>query len=237
MSAYFAANGHRVTGINLLVPWYGTPVCDVTIADAVRLTNPVALTAANLTLAMAVALDAAGAERQRSFAGSATARLVGGFGGWQRAVNVPPLGPVPTGIRRSVALRDLCAATGATQATRERFVLAKSIDTSIGSFWVPPRGATAASLLALLAGPLWWVDAAGTTQIAATRPTFAVTTPASVEMIAGAQGWATVATEDLRGWLPGARYVGPTVPEGFTVNAMRAHSGPDGVLRVEVLTS
>ena len=65
MSAYFAANGIRVTGINLLVPWYGAPVCDVTIADAVTLTNPVTLAAANLTLTMALAVDANGAARRR----------------------------------------------------------------------------------------------------------------------------------------------------------------------------
>ena len=231
---YLSANGHRCTSVNASFPYYGIPVVDVTIADAVTLTNPVALTIGNLTLRCALALDPNGNERQRPFAGSSQARLVGGYGGWQRTVSLPPLAN-PSGIMRSVALADVALATGADATTRERINSPKALDGTIGPFWVPPVVVTAGALLSALAGPLWWVDLAGVTQIASVRPTVAIATPASVEELGGASGWVRVATEDPAAWMPGATYKSATVPQPLTVSASRIHAGADGDLRIEVL--
>ena len=241
MTAYLAANGAHVVTVNLFVPWYGAAVADVVLADATALSGAVTLTIANATFAMSVARNPQGVELSRAFAGQTYARLVGGAGGWSRTVSLAPL-KAPTGgsVLLSTALNDLAmAAVNPVTGKAESVVLGSGLDRSIGAFYVPAVNRPAGSLLAALANPLWYVDAAGVTQVATTRTGPAIAaTAGQVEHYSAGMGWVSVATEDVRSWLtPGATYVSATVPMGITVNAARVHSGDDGVLRVEVLTA
>lgn len=231
---YMSANGSRVVSLDLLFPYIGAPVADVGLAAGDLLTNPVILRVGNLAVKMALARRPDGSVAQASFAGSTNARLVGGAGTWRNTVTLTPYNR-PAGVLLSAVLGDLAMATGTTAATRERVNLAKGLDRSLGLRYVPGVARPASFLLASLSGPLWWIDAAGVTQIATTRPAITIATPASVAELNGAKGWVSVATEDLAAWQPGARYVSATIPNGITVAASRMHAGSDGVLRVEVL--
>lgn len=238
MTAYLSANGAHVVTVNLLVPFYGAPVADVVLADATPLSGAVTLTIANLTLVMAVAFGASGAEQSGAFTGQTYARLVGGAGGWSQPVSLTPLRN-PAGILLSTALGDVAmAAKNPVTGKAETVSLASGLDRSIGLFYAPPPSAPASRLLSALANPLWWVGTDGVTRVATTRTGSAIAaTSAQVEMLSGSAGWARVATEDVASWAtPGATYQSALVPAGITVNAARVHSGEDGVLRVEVLT-
>ena len=238
MSFYLSANGAHVSSVDLRVPWYGAAVADITIASAFALSGSVSLTVGNLTLAMAVAINADGTEQSGSFAGQTFARLVGGAAGWRTPVSLPPLRN-PAGILLSTALGDVAmAAVSPITGAAESVSLAAGLDRPIGYFYVPQTGAPAGRLLAALAAPLWWVDAAGVTQVATTRPTSTIgATSGQVEHYDGGKGWLTVATEDVKAWAtPGATFTSALVPKGVTVNAARVRSGEAGDLRVEVLT-
>lgn len=239
MTAYLSVNGSQVTTVNAFVPWYGAPVADIVTTDAAVLSGSVALTIANLTLTMSVAFGADGKELSQSFAGQTYTRLVGGAGGWSQSVTLPPLRN-PTGILLSTALGDVAmAAINPVSGKAETVALATGLDKSIGGFWAPSPSTPAGRILSTLANPLWWVDAKGVTQIAATRTGSAIAaTAAQVEHYSRGKRWLSVATEDVASWLtPGATYTSATVPGGITVNAARVRSGEDGVLRVEVLTT
>lgn len=231
---YIHVNGQRVVALDLAVPWYGIPVADITLASGAPLPSPLSLTAGNLTLAMSVAKLPDGSPAQRSFAGTTTARLVGGAGSWGTAVSLTPYNS-PGGVLLSKVLADLATATGTSAATREGVTLAAGLDRSLGTLYVPETGAPASRILSLLAGALWWVDVKGVTQVATTRPTTTVTSPATVAELSGSKGWLSVATEDPLSWLPGATYTSATVTPVIKVAASRFHAGNDGTLRVEVL--
>lgn len=231
---YIHVNGQRVVSLDLAVPFYGIPVADIAIATGAPLPSPLSLTAGNLTLAMAVGKLPDGSPAQRSFAGTTTARLVGGAGSWGTPVSLTPYNS-PGGVLLSKVLTDLATATGTSATTREKVALAAGLDRSLGTLYVPETGAPASRLLSLLAGALWWMDTKGVTQVAATRPTTTVTNPATVTELSGAKGWVSVATEDPASWLPGATYTSATVTPAIKVAASRFHAGNDGALRVEVL--
>lgn len=231
---YLSANGLRVTTLDLSVPYYGLPVADVSLAAGSLLTNPVILRAGNLTMRMAVAKLPDGSPAQTSFAGSTTARLVGGAGAWSTPVSLAPYNN-PAGVLVSKVLADLAKATGTSDATRESATLAAGLDRSLGTLWVPETGAPASRILSVLAGALWWVDVGGVTRIASTRASTTVTSAATVEGYSGSAGLVTVATEDPAAWLPGATYTSAVIPAGITVAASRFRSDNGGQLRVEVL--
>lgn len=216
---------------------YGLATADIALASGTPLVSPVTLIIGNLSLRMAIARDPEDALMQRSFAGTTTARLVAGSGTWPTKVRLNPY-RAPTGaqVRLSTVLGDLAAATSSDAVTRERVTLAAGLDRDLGSLFVPETGAPAARILALLAGKLWYVDAAGVTQIVSARPTVAIKTQANVQQIDGAKGWVQVATEDVASWAtPGNTYTSPTV-QPLTIRASRIKAENDGLLRVEVLT-
>lgn len=225
---YLSANGIRCTTIDLQIPYYGAPVCDLALASPATLANPVTLTVGNLSLKMAVL-------RQRTYVGAATARLVGGSGSWQNRVTLSPYSN-PKGVLLSTVLKDLVMATGSTDATREKLKLGAGLDRSLGLFYVPKTNAIAAEILSSLAGALWYVDAAGTTQIASTRTAPAITSQADLDGYIGGKGWITVATEDPAAWMPGATFSSATVPQTITISSARIHADDKGRMRLEVLT-
>jgi hypothetical protein len=163
--------------------------------------------------------------RADPFAGSNSARIVGGAGGWGRSIALAPYRN-PAGVPLSLVLRDAAAAVGET--------VKLASDRLLGEFFTPESG-PAAWLLRRLAGELWWMDDAGVTQVGA-RPATTIKSPATVESYRGGRGWLTVATEDLAAWVPKATFSGTTVTRPITVGATRIASGSDGILRLEVLT-
>lgn len=215
---YLSANGARVTAANVSIPYYGLPVADVRLAGDEPLTNPVALVIGNLSLRMAVL-------RQRPFGGSTSARLVGGAGGWGRAVPAR-FYRLASGVPLSMILRDVAAEVGET--------VSLETDRLVGN-WYAREAGPAQRVLRQLAGELVWIDAAGVTQVGA-RATTSIKSPATVSDLDGGAGWVDVATEDVAAWRPGATFSGPSVPGGLTVGAVRIASGSDGTLRLEVLT-
>jgi hypothetical protein len=212
----------------LLVPLYGLAVADVTLADGGPLAPLVSLVLGNLTMAMAVGVDATGKLTQRTFAGVTQARLVGGFGGWSKRITIGPYG-MPSGVRASTVARDLAAATG------ERVSIAT--DKTIGPFYVPGRNVSAAAILRAIAGALWWCDEKGQTKIAGKRTPAPIRSAANVTRFDGDTRILRVATEDVAAWLPGATFTGATVPQTVTVQASRMHVANDGTLRIEAMVA
>lgn len=238
---FFASvNGRRVVSADVLIPCVGLPVADISMADgpSPASTSAAVLTIGNLTMQMAVSVGPVAA-RSGVFAGSGSARLVGGYGGWARPVSLTPY-RAPAGTQKvllSTVLRDLAAAAVGPAGSAERVNLATGLDRSLGAFYVPETGADAGRQLQALAGRVWWVDFAGVTQVAAARPATAITSASTIGDVNFARGILTAATEDPKVWVPGATFTGPTVPGGATLAGVRLHVGPDGVLRVEALTS
>lgn len=228
---YLAVNGLRLTDLDLAIPYYGAPIADVTLSTPSSLTSPVSLSVGNLTLAMAIATRADGTPAIVTFAGVTTARLVGGAGLWRTPVALNPYRAPPgsPGVMLSRVLGDLATATGGESVNL-------ATDRTLGPFFAPEPNVPASRILTLLAGALWWIDAKGVTQIAATRPTSTVGSFASVEHLDGGRGWATVSTEDPQAWVPGATYTGPTATIAVMATRVRA-DGASGTMRHEVLTS
>lgn len=238
MPFYCSANGSRVVSLDLLIPYQGAPVVDIGTADGPAPSGAVAFVVGNLSLAMAVT-QGPRTTRAGVFAGSATARLVGGAGGWARAVTIGPYRN-PGGVMLSQVLRDLAAAAVGPSGAAERVRLAEGLDTSLGAFYVVENGAQAGRLLAQLVaaiGAVWWVDTKGITQIAATRPTSVITTASTIGDVSYARGRLDAATEDPRSWVPGASFTGVTVPGSVLLTDIRMHAASDGRLRIEALTA
>ncbi len=214
---YATANGLRVTAADIAEPYYGLPVADVTIAGGDTLAPSVALVIGNLTRRMTVV-------RQRPFAGSTSARLVGGAGGWGKLVPARAY-QNPGGVPLASVLRDVAAEVGETVAI--------AVPRTVGLFYAR-EAAPAERVLRQLAGALWWMSPLGVTQVGP-RLSSVIKTPATVTTLDGAKGWVQVATEDPAAWLPGATYTRATVPGGLTVAAVRYSMGDAGALRLEVL--
>jgi hypothetical protein len=217
MSHYASVNGLQATSFSLSIPYYGAWVADVDLAPSQALSESVVLVAGNLTLRGTNL-------RADPFAGSNSARIVGGAGGWGLPIALAPYRN-PAGVPLSLVLRDAASAVGET--------VRLAADRSLGEFYVPEAG-PASWLLRQLAGELWWVDSAGVTQVGA-RPSTTIKSQTAVTEYRGGRGWLTIATEDLAAWMPKATYSGPTVTKPITVGATRISSGDDGILRIEVL--
>ncbi len=215
---FASANGLRVTHADIGTPYYGIACGDIMLASDALLPPSVDFVVGNLTQRMSVI-------RQRPFAGSTRARLVGGGGGWGR--NVPArLYQNPAGVPLASILRDVSIEVG------ETVVLAAA--RTVGLFYAR-EAAPAERVLRQLAGSIWYMSPGGVTQVGP-RPALKIKSAATVEDLDGAKGWLTVATEDPASWLPGATYTSPTVPGGLTVAATRLRTDSGGVLRLEVLT-
>lgn len=221
MTAFATANGARIVTLSLSLPLYGTWEADVTLADPAPLTAPVALTLGNLSLVGAV-------YRQGPFGGVQYARLVGGGGGWRSTLPAQAYGN-PGGVLLSTVLRDAAAAVG------EQVNVPSTVDAVIGQFFTREK-APASRVLGQLGGPLWWVDAAGVTQITA-RPAATITTPFTVEAFDPGCGELTIATEDYASWLPNATFSAPVLAGPQLVSYVRHAAGNDGRLRTHVLVS
>ncbi len=129
-------------------PYYGIPVVDISLASDQPLAPSVVFIVGNATYKMSVL-------RQRAFAGSTRARLVGGGGGWGKDVPAR-LYQNPQGVPLASILRDVSLEVG------EAVVLATA--RTVGLFYAR-EAAPAERVLRQLAGALWYVDRVGVTQV------------------------------------------------------------------------
>lgn len=218
MTAWAAFAGSRIVSGSILIPLYGTWVADIHFADETAIpSTPSALTAGDLAL-VGTSVRSAG------FAGARSARVVGGSGGWRHDVQARAYGFGPTA---SMVLSDAATEVG------ERVVVAA--DRSLGSQWTREPG-PASRVLLMLAGSLWWMDSAGTTQVGTLRSPALITSPFVVMSRSGASGHVQIGTDTLADWMPGRTFIAPTIATPLTVRMVRHHFDRDGVARTEVLT-
>lgn len=220
MAGPFAAlNGRRVISGSITFPYYGTWVADVVLSVSDTIPTLSTLTLEDLTLSCAV-------YRQFSFAGSRSARLVGGFGGWKK--------PVPaqayqnsSGLKASLLLGDAAAIVG------EKVNVVT--DQTVGTLFVR-EAAPAARLLRQIGGSLWWIDANGVTQVGPRSGSAIVSSFTAVQW-SGAKGRFEIATEKLSDWMPAQTFTSPTVTTPQTVGSTTMTIDNDGQLRLTVLTT
>lgn len=219
MTDYASLAGARVMSARLMIPAYGAWVADVVLASS----TPIPAVASPLVLGDLTLLGTA--FRMASFAGSRSARLAGGFGGWSNPV--PAQSYVGSNVRMSTVLRDAATAVGEK-------ILVDVVDANLSRF--TREAGPASRVLQQLAGPTWYVAPDGVTHVGQ-RPADMITSDFTVDGWSGATGALTIATEVLADWFPGRTFTAPTVSGIQTVGYMEAIMMNDGRLRIKVLAS
>ncbi len=221
---FLSLNGTRVVSAHVSVPYYGTWTAWAMMpaagnASALVAGSAVTLTLGNLTLTGSV-------YRSGPFAGQIKVFCMGGYGGWQKTVPAQQYA-LGGGLMLSTVLKDLAGAVS------ERVNV--QVDRSLGSSFTR-EGTWAGKILRQIAGPLWYVDPSGTTQIASARPSLTIATPFQIITYDGDRGEFEIATEDYLSWLPGSSFSNEIVTTPQTVSLATIDTGNDGILRFKVLT-
>lgn len=219
MTDFATLNDNRLTTVKLLVPMYGRWSADVALAESSILTGSATLAVGDLSMAGAIF-------RQAAFAGSRSARVMGGRGGWGKTLSRKAYRSA-AGIRAAMVLSDAAKEVG------EAVVL--DADGTIGTFYIR-EAAPAAQVLRQLGGPLWWIDNAGVTHIGV-RPGGAITSDFDVIAWSGKTGHFEIATERYADWAPGRTFTAPTVSGTRTVSLVSLEQNNDGKLRLQVLAT
>jgi hypothetical protein len=195
MAAFAELNGLPITSMHLVVPALGIWHADVSLGGSADPTGPQTLTLAGSTWLGTVF-------RSVTLAGEDKLRLVGGAGGWRKAIPAQQY-QSQVGVPTSTVLSDAASLVGELPP-----VLAPTIPFSLGNAFVRQAGA-ASLVLQQIVGDAWWMDLSGVVQTAA-RPTTAITSSFVVESSQGGAGWYRIATESPGDWQPGATFSGPT---------------------------
>lgn len=178
-----------VTRATVTAPSVGAWTADVWLADAVALTGSV-------TLAIGALLLSGTIVRGGVYAGGAAYRLVGGAGGWRRAIGAKIYRDLGTGVRLSTIIKDAASDVG------ETVVLTAAADRVVGPSYVR-RAGEASRALRELAASVWYVDWAGVTQLGA-RPASAPDEQAyTVVSYRPEAGIVVLATERPEAFAPG----------------------------------
>ena len=221
MTLYASVNGNRVFSGSFTVPFYGTWEGDAGISLPVTLKNPASLVVGNLTLSGSV-------YRQGVFAGETRAHLVGGGGGWGSVVRSQ--GYTNTGgVSLTTVLNDVATIVG-----EKVNVQPNSGQPSIVGQFFTRVNAPASTILSLLAGPEWYVDTTGVTQIGP-RASSLITSPFTVVEYDPGHSLFEIATEDPASWMPGNTFSSPTVPVVQTISMTRIDIRNDGIAVLKVL--
>jgi len=217
--ATLALNGGRVTGGSITIPKYGPWSADLSMAEVATLPSTIVpVVAGDLTLRGTV-------RRSNPFAGSQSARLVGGFGGWRKVIAAKGYSHV-AGVKRSSVLVDAARACGEQIDT--------STDKVIGVHFTR-KEAKAEQVLHFLTDGKWWIDPDGVTQIKA-RDASLIATPFTVISSSGSKGRYEIATESIAPWQPGRTFRAPNVTGTQTISSVQIEAANDGKLRLIVLT-
>ena len=162
--------------------------------------------------------------RQYDFAGTKSARVVGGYGGWHKSVTGRAY-THPGGVRLTTVLGDLASEVGEQ--------LSVGTDRVIGDYFVREAG-PAHRVLRQLVGREWYVDDSGVTRVQA-RPSAAVTGDYLVQDFDGARGQLVISTESYTEWRPGNTFSNALVTTPQTISTVRIESDNTGLLRHTIL--
>lgn len=212
-------NGQRIVSGSVNVPYYGLWSGDVVLSVASPIPTSVTLVIGDLSMVGFV-------YRSASFTASRSARIVGGFGGWRKTIPSQSY-QSNGGINMSLVLRDAAALCG------EQINVAQ--DQNVGTSFTR-ESAPAERLLRLMAGPEWYVDPKGVTQVAL-RPSGRITSPFNIIDWSGAKGRFEVATENYTDWLPGRSFLNSNISVAQAIGMTTYTLENDGKLRLSVLSS
>lgn len=219
MADFANVAGQRIASMSLSLPKLGAWVADIVLASAQLLgTGRLTLALGNLSLAGTV-------YRQDVFAGLVNVRMAAGAAGWSKSVQARGYSN-PAGFFLSTVLQDLALEVGETVRVANDGILS----TQFGREACP-----AGEILRAFAGPLWWVDASGVTQVGP-RPATRIRTSFEVEQYDGGRGELLISTEDYASWMPGAQFSTPNIPATQTIACVRHVVNNDGRARMHVLT-
>lgn len=211
-------NGAQVVTANVTIPRYGPAVADVVMAASEPIASPASLAIGNLTLSGV-------AFRTASFAGSRSARWVGGRAGWRKVIKARGYAH-DAGVKLSTVLGDAARDCGET--------LSLAVDKVIGTAYAREKE-VAERTLHFLAHRNWWIDPAGVT-IVGPRPSGLITSAFTVVSWSGGRGRFEIATEDVASWMPGRKFSAPTVTGEQTISTVQITSDNEGTLRLVVMT-
>ncbi len=200
---YAAVNGLPIVRGRISLPGWGIWHADIwTDGDL-----PIG-TAARIELADLVAVGTV--VRDVAWTGQRGVRVVGGAGGWRKAVGAQQYAN-PPGLTMSTILSDTAADVGETVVV--------ATDRSVGVQWMRSAGQASDALYAL-ADEAWWVDLDGVTHVGDRVPgaIVSVFTATGVDQPSNV---VTVATENPADWLPGKTYQGTSV--GGTIDRVTHH--------------
>lgn len=216
---FASLNGNRIISGSINIPYYGTWSGDVVLAASAPLPVNVTLVIGDLTLIGFV-------YRSASFTASRSARIVGGFGGWRKIVPAQAY-QNSSGINLSLVLKDAASIVGEQINVQQ--------DVNVGTAFVR-ENAPASRLLRITAGPEWYMDPKGVTQVGL-RPTGPITSPFNVIEWSGAKGRFEVATEVYTDWLPGRSFKSPNISVSQAIGMTTYTLDNEGKLRLSVLSS
>lgn len=211
--------GQRIVSGSINVPYYGIWTGDVTLAVAAPLPVQTTLVIGDLSMVCAI-------YRSASFTASRSARILGGYGGWRKVIPGQSY-QSSSGVNASMVLRDVAAACG------EQINIPQ--DSVIGTSYTR-ESAAGERVLRLMAGPSWYIDSQGVTQVAL-RPTGRITSPFSVIDWSGAKGRFEIATENYGDWLPGRSFLNSNISVAQAIGMTTYTLENDGKLRLTVLSS
>ncbi len=236
MADWASLNGSRVISANIAIPYYGAWVADVVLGVST------AIPAGQVTLVFADVSLIGTVYRQFSFSGARSARIVGGFGGWSKTVPVRAYQSAG-GVNLSTVFGDLAIDSGEVFGAASLNAIAGQ---QVGAAFTR-ESAPALRILKQIGGPIWWIDAAGSTQLldrAALAYSGSTTDAAHLGAIAsqfnviewsGAKGKFTIAAEQLSDWMPGRTFSNAVVTNTQTVSHVTHVFDGDGKARTNVL--
>ena len=217
MSAFLALNGFRAISGTVSIPQWGPWSADIVLATSDPLVAQATVTIGDLTLSGTII-------RMASFAGSRSARVVAGGGGWRKII--PGKGYAhDAGVKLSSVLNDAAREAG------EQISVAD--DRSIGASYTRKKG-QAGRALRLLIGSQWWIDPHGVTQTKV-RDATPISSAFTVVGWSGGKGRFEIATEKYSDWMPGRTFTAPTVKTPQTISSVTLTADNDGKLRLDIL--
>jgi hypothetical protein len=221
---FFASlSGIPIVAMTLVIPYSGIWHADIRLDRAIGPTaGPQLLSLSDLTGACAVV-------RSVDFAGSRGLRVVGGTGGWRTVV--PPLQyQSPTGVPVALVAGDAAALVQELPP-----VIGPTVSPTAGPTFVRQGGLASLVLQSLFADG-WWMNMLGVVQVTPRLPT-PIVAPFDWLDSRGAQGLYRIASQGdiLTPWVPGAKFLGPTMTAPATVNRV-THVVEGARVRTEVST-
>lgn len=217
---FVAIEGHRATTVQLSVPFAGLWYADLDLDAVAELAGAVEVRIGPLALRGTVAPRFSG-----TFGQASRYRVVGGKGGWSRAVT-------PKHYHNDAGVKLSTVALDAARDVGETLELLPGVERRVGVDFVRAAAPASRVLRQLFRGLAWWVNEEGTT-IAGTRSTREADKGIELLTFEPRQKVASLAVDDLRtfgiGTVLRARLDRPQQVRAFEVHVTR------GAMRVSAL--